>query len=223
MILGIDVGEPQGYISLSDYHTIYNQGRRFLIARCQEGLGPVDPRYASNIAGASTAGLVCGAYFPLHPDLPGDAQAEAHFASCKGLGFAPGSLAPWCDSELSRGQSPVGVLGATYAWCLRARELWGRKPTLYTYPWFLADVLGKGGDLAPLASIANLALASYQAGIPLPPVPWTAATMLFQQDSGGQAAPGVTVYRVPNGCPADTDRFLGSDEDFANACDPAKG
>jgi lysozyme len=211
-ILGLDVGLDQGLISLSDWRVIRAQGRRFAFIRCGEALGTVDPQFASNVAGGRMAGLSLGAYFVLHPDADPVEQAKLHFTLSKGLGRKKGELAPVCDTELLRGRTPQQVLEATIAWCDQAALLWGRAVTVYSYPNFVRQCLQ---GTVPGASLegTNLWLAAY--GVSVPPVlaPWK--SVLFWQDTGGDE------YRVPNGCPCDTDQFAGDEQAFADACEPS--
>ena len=211
-ILGLDVGLDQGLISLASWRVIRAEGRRFVYIRCGEGMGTVDPQFASNTVGSRMAGLAPGPYFVLHPDEDPVAQAKLHFTLSKGLGTKKGDLAPVCDTELLRGQTPQQVLEATIAWCNQAALLWGRVPTVYSYPNFVRQCLQGTLSGASLAG-TNLWLAAY--GVAAPPVlaPWK--SVLFWQDTGGDE------FRVPNGCPCDTDQFNGDEQAFADACDPS--
>ncbi len=215
MILGLDVGVDQGVISLLDWRKIRSEGRRFAFYRCMEGLGSVDPTFASNVAGGTLAGLAGGAYFVLHPWLDVVAQVTAWFDASKRLGCSAGQLAPVIDIELDKDagktMAPGDVLAALIACANKIALLWQRPPIVYTYLDFeKRDVLG-GGDPTPLAASA-LWLASYEPTPPAAPAPWSQVT--WWQQSGGSG------YRTPAGAPCDSDAFLGSEGDFAVACDP---
>lgn len=211
MIEGVDVGFPQGNLTIAHWRTMRAQGKRFARARCVEGLGSIDVTFASNVAGARAAGLNVGAYFPLHPDLDPVQQALDHFNACGGLGSRPGELAPAVDVELLCKQAPDRVLEATIAWCRAAAQRWGRLPDVYTFPYFDAAVLGWGAiDGATLAP-TGLWMAAYKRADPPPPhAPWT--RVLWWQRGGGDT------YHAPNGTPCDDDVFLGTEDEYALAC-----
>jgi hypothetical protein len=183
----------------------------------------VDPTFAANVVGFKTVGMPVGAYFPLHPDLDPREQAEHHFAISGAIGLVRGELAPWCDTELMRGCTPAQVLQATIAWSERASELWQRAVTVYTYEFFDHAALANGmTDGATLAG-TKLAMAFYNVMPPKAPMPWTPNTLCFWQNSGGEPVPNVPVYHLPNGCPCDTDYFLGDEDALQRALDPAAG
>ncbi len=211
MIEGLDVGAPQGLITAAHWLAVKAQGKRFILARCVEGLGSIDATFAANVAGAKAVGLPVGAYFPLHPDLDPVKQALDHFTACKGLGTNPGELAPWLDIELTRGRTPAEVLAATIAWANAASLLWRRRIVVYTYEDFdHAELAGVAGG-ASLAG-TDLSMAWYNPSSPPVPPPWARVT--WWQNSGGKA------YHLPSYAPCDTDVFLGTEEEFAAACDP---
>lgn len=215
-ILGLDCGVDQGVISLLDWRKIRSEGRRFVFLRCAEGLGIVDPTFASNAVGASMAGLAVGPYFVLHPWLDVVKQTTAWFDAARRLGTREGDLAPVIDIELDHegadAMTPSEVLSALIECSNKVALLWARPPIVYTYPFFEArDILG-GGDATPLAS-TTLWLAAYEATPPSPPEPWDLVT--WWQDSGGNR------YKTPGGAPCDSDEFLLDEGQFAVARSPS--
>lgn len=206
MIPGVDVGSPQGVISPVAWKLIHGE-RPWSVHRCMQSVDQGDRTYGANLANARAAGQVVGAYFVLFPWVDPIAQARAWFAACGGLGSKGDGLAPSLDFELdhdgARAMTPVQVFAALIACVQEMTRLWGRAPTLYTYPFFWHAMLA-GASSAELAIVASCALwfAAYKtAGPPTPPTPWAKVT--FWQESGGDE------YKTPAGAPCDADFFLG--------------
>jgi lysozyme len=231
MIRGIDVSCAQG--SIIWWSKVVAEGISFAIVKAGEGNKPgPDPMFARNVAGARAAGLLVGAYsflYPL-PPKPGEplhdpvAQAQYHFAQCSGLGSRDGELGPFVDAEWPAPQdfdkwgcSPAQIRAWLLAYLVEAERLWGRVPTLYTYPdwWRAID-----GASEPAFARYGLWMASYphpdrwpaEGETPSVPAPWKVAT--FWQSSGG------TLHVA--GMVVDTDVFLGTlDELKALAAKPS--
>jgi lysozyme len=208
-ILGLDVGSPQGNISLADWRTIHQQGRRFVYIRCAEALGTVDPRFAANVAGAKAVGLNAGPYLVGHPNVDAVKQATAHFGLAKGLGTNPGDLPPALDLELSEGLTPDAVQAWTRAYINAASLLWRRTLVLYTYENFDHTMLTCDD---PTIATTHLWMAWYNPSTPPVPKPWTSASLW--QSGGGKT------YHTPAGCPCDEDVCLLDEAGYADLCDP---
>lgn len=211
-VLGIDISAAQHPISDADWEIIAN---RYGFVYIENGLGNDRPSstFDQFVAQAKNVGIRCGAYnfvepLPTEPTRPGRdprEQAKAHFASCKGLGTAPGDLMVMTDLEYPAPDLwgkpvpnvPNSVVNSTFVhdWILtyqdEAKAQWGYYPILYSYRYFLAK-LGPSPDYAAFL----LWLADYSDAPHVPP-PWTVATIW--QESGGTGA------KLPSGCNVDVD------------------
>lgn len=222
---GVDVFSGYGVI---DWGAAAVAGVQFAYIKCTEGNEPIrnDRAFARNAANARGAGIYVGAYhfpYPLPPDAskPGRSpreQAERAFAASQGLGTQPGELPHVVDAEWPEVGS-WGKWGCTgpqiSAWlreyCEHATELWGRKPLIYTYPfWWRA--LAASADVS-WAKEYGLWIANYthsgpgtppETSRPQIPPPWD--DWLFWQYSAEGS--GVRVPGIP-ACPLDRDVFRG--------------
>jgi GH25 family lysozyme M1 (1,4-beta-N-acetylmuramidase) len=215
MILGVDVGSPQGELSPHHWVLMKMQGRLFAFLRCAEALYSVDPTFAGNVVGARAAELeALGAYFVFHPWVDPEAQAASWYAASAPLRASGAELPPVLDVELDHPDGKTKLdsetIRAGLVRCIRkVTELWGRAPIVYSFPDFWArDILAgaTGEELAVFAS-CPLWWARYgQATPPAAPKPWT--TITLWQRGGGDT------YRTPNGIGCDDDAFLGELEEL---------
>ena len=213
MVPGVDVGSPQGQINAAQWQRVH-QERPWAALRLVEGLGGMDGTYTENLASARAAGETIGVYCVLEPWHDPVAQAQHWFALCAGLGSRGDGLPPALDFELdhdaARMMTPVQVFAALVACVQEMTRLWGRPPTIYTYPFFWHAMLA-GATPAELAIVSECTLwfAAYKTnGVPpTPPAPWTKVT--YWQESGGDE------YKTPAGAPCDADFFLGEPAELA--------
>lgn len=195
-IKGIDVSSVQG--KTIDWTAVAASGVKFCIIKGYEGNKGLDAYCVQNIAGAKAAGILVGVYsfiYPL-PVIPSQLtrdpkwQAQKHFAAAKGnLGLidlewpAPQDWAKW-------GCSASQICDWTLAYLQEYERLDGRKPLVYTYPYF-AQALKMPAEFANY----KLWIASYEAK-PAIPAPWT-SWEIWQNTGGGG--------KMPSGAPVDTD------------------
>ncbi|HWB54199.1 MAG TPA: LamG-like jellyroll fold domain-containing protein, partial [Tepidisphaeraceae bacterium] len=94
--LGIDVSSVQGTITLSDWQEVKSAGEQFVYASVSQGNEMVDPNGLTNLANASEAGLLVGAYHYATPSTAqNDAVSEANwFLSQAGQYIGVGYLRP---------------------------------------------------------------------------------------------------------------------------------
>ena len=203
LIKGIDVSIIQGNI---DFKAVAATGVQFVVCRCGVGNGGIDSLYKKNIANAKAAGLKVMAYHFIYPLPPlasqplrdPKAQAQMHvnaaggeLAACDLEWPAPQDWAKWGCTAAQIVQWSIDYLEAYEA-------LSGIRPIVYTYPYFaqaikLPDWFGEK---------YKLWIASYQAGTPFIPHPWT--DWVMWQDSGGT---GPNAQHLPNGAPVDGDKM----------------
>lgn len=191
ILVGIDVSKWQGAV---DWAAVKGDGVTFAFARVSDGTSNVDNTFADNWAGMKAAGLVRGAYQFFRPNQDVEAQAALMIDMLGEL--EPTDLPPVIDVEADGGLSPSSVDAAVGEWIALVQAATGRRPIIYTGPYFWRDMVGEADHLP-----SPLWVAHYGADCPLTPEPW--ATWSFWQftDSGDIA--GVDT-------PVDTNLFNGN-------------
>lgn len=222
MLRGIDVSSVQGSVPFAKLAAM---DIRFCIAKCQQGNDGKDPFFERNIKACAEHGIVSGEYhfaYPL-PHLDPKKQAEGFFAASKGAADLP----PFIDAEWPEPAVKDPATGALkYPWrkwgctasqisdflaacCARMTELFGRKPIIYTYPWWWAEVAKAGDASVAWAADYPLWMASYKTGWPKqgekPAIPKPWKDWLFWQFDGNGG------LRFPNGVDADFNVFNGTE------------
>jgi lysozyme len=144
-VWGVDVADyqhPDG--AAISWRSVRATGASFAIIKATEGSSYVNPFFASDWAGARTAGLVRGAYGFGRPALPystAAAQAE-EFVRTVGSTDETGDLPPILDLEVTGGLTPAQLAVWTRTWLATAASLTGRTPILYAGQYFWADQVG---------------------------------------------------------------------------------
>jgi lysozyme len=182
---GINVSQYQGTV---DYPSVAAAGIAFVYARAADGTA-VDPRYASNAAGAVSAGLAFGAYQQYEPSEDPIAQANALLddANIAASDLVP-ALAVFSAGSLS-GQALEKNLTT---WLRHVRAALGVKPLILTDKSFWdssAVPAGLAADGYPLW-VSSPGAPSPAGAVPLEwsslTPPWT-----LWMWSGSGAVPGV--------------------------------
>jgi lysozyme len=197
LIKGIDVSSVQSNVP---WQAVAAQGMKFAIMKCCQGNDGVDPFYKTNMTGAKAAGLYVGSYnfvYPLPPQAsqPGRdpvKQAQMHFS------VADNTNPVFCDLEWPApgpdwskwGVSASQICDWTLAYLAEYTQLSGKKPILYSYPYFL-NAINPPSDFAQYP----LWIASY---VPTPVIPKPFTDWVCWQTTGGGG-------KLPNGAPVDTD------------------
>lgn len=216
---GVDVSRWQESI---DFPALAGSGKRFVLVKATEGIGFVDPMYASNRFGASSAGLAVAGYHYARPDLnPSNPIGEADWF-VDNLGLAPGMLAPALDLEEAGTLGTAELQAWVGAWLNQVYARTGVRPMIYASPIFWRRYLGDTTTFAD-QGYAALWLAHWDvAGPTVPANNWSnRGWTLWQYDNCGQV-PGIS------GC-VDLDRYNGTDltpvtygADFALSPTPAE-
>jgi len=198
---GVDVSRWQGWI---DYPSLQAAGKRFVIAKATEGIGFLDPMYATNKLGASGAGLAVTAYHYARPDLnPTNPQGEADWF-VDNVGLVPGMLAPALDLEVPGTLGTAALQVWVGAWLDRVYTRIGVRPMIYASPTFwrkyLADTTSFADQGYPVLWVAHW----FVAGPTVPANNWSNRGWTFWQYSDCGSVPGVS------GC-VDLDRYNGTD------------
>jgi len=206
---GMDVSS---YETVTDWSAAHAAGIDFAFVRASDGTQYPDPKFASNWAGAKTAGVIRGAYQYFRPEEDPIAQADL-LLNATGP-YQPGDLPPVLDLEVAGGLTTDQVTAAARMWVDHVAAAIGRPPIVYAglYSW---PTLTDAADF----TMSPLWIAQYtSAACPDIPSPWT--HWLFWQHSATGSSPGVT------GSGLDVDVFSGSYDDlvaFAAAPPPPCG
>jgi GH25 family lysozyme M1 (1,4-beta-N-acetylmuramidase) len=203
---GIDVSQYQGTI---DWATVATTPTRFAIVRATRGVSYDDPTFASNVAGATSNGIVVGAYHRAtpraqkdgHADLT-DARLEAdHFLSVARPGL--GDLIPALDIEETGGMPPTELVAWVRKWVTHVTNVLGVHPMIYTSPYFWTVDMGDTTWFADHGY--RLWLAHWNVQTPTVPAnDWEGAGWTFWQWTHRPGLPGVSGD-------LDRDRFDGTD------------
>ncbi len=174
-VAGIDVSEYQGTV---DWPSHKAKGREFAITRIGDGTYE-DPTFDRNWKGIKAAGMIRGAYQFFRPGKDPVAQADIVIRRVGKL--APGDLPCTIDVEATDGQSKEVIADKVKTWLERVEAGTGRKPIIYTGPYFWQDNVGS------MAFVDNpLWIAHYGAAQPSLPAPWKAFAIWQYGDSDGQ-------------------------------------
>lgn len=173
-VYGIDVSHFQGSLNWAAEKA---QGRLFAVASVGDGLYQ-DPNFATNWAGMKAAGVIRGAYQFFEPGIDPIQQADILIAKVGKLG--DGDLPATIDVEATGNQSPATVAARVGQWLARVEAGTGRKPMIYTGPYFWQDHVSSTAYGA-----YPLWIADYGVSAPKLPAPWGAFKIWQYSDSGG--------------------------------------
>jgi GH25 family lysozyme M1 (1,4-beta-N-acetylmuramidase) len=142
---GIDVSKWQGDV---DWTAVSDTNLRFVIIRSTIGdwtehpFLEVDPRYVGYVDGATTNGLVVGAYHRANVDrTEGDAVEEADFFVDEAR-IEAGDVLPALDIEQPHDLSVEELRTWVRTWVQRVHARTGVKPLIYSGPYFWRTYLG---------------------------------------------------------------------------------
>ena len=159
-------------------------GHEFAIVKATEGTSYVNKYFAADYAGIRNAGMVRGSYHFAHPAYPvaKTALAQAKFyVAHLGATNTTKTLPPALDLEVDGGLSRTALITWAQSFLLDVRNLTGRTPMIYTYPWFWRVALGD----APALNRYPLWMAAYHGTTP------DAGATLWQYTAGAKVA-GIT-------------------------------
>jgi lysozyme len=198
---GIDVSHWQGTVN---WTKVAAAGKSFVFIKATESTTYTDPQYATNRAGAQSAGLWTGAYHFARPDATAnDAILEAdHFVATVRLGR--GDLLPVLDLEQSGGLSVSALQSWAAAWLGEVSKKLGIRPMIYSSPYFWQHSMGDSSALAD-AGYKTFWVAHWGAASPTVPAKnWGGHGWTFWQYTDCGVVPGIS------GC-VDLDRYNGTD------------
>jgi lysozyme len=214
---GIDVSTWQGTV---DFAKVKAAGKTFVIGKATEGIGYVDPKYATNRSAARSAGLAFTGYHYARPDLnPTNPVGEADWFLSK-LALATGMLVPALDLEVAGNLGTAALQNWVAAWLAEVYARTGVRAMIYTNPSFWKSAMGDTTSFAG-QGYTVLWIAHWFVSAPtVPAANWGGRGWTFWQYEDCGAVPGI------GGC-VDLDRYNGTDltrvtfgADFALAVTP---
>ncbi len=223
-VRGLDASSIQGLLPIK---ALDDLGCKFLISKATQGNEHgIDPYFERNIQAAKDMAWYVGKYDFIYPlkHIDPKVQAEAFFEASN-LGAELGDIPPVLDLEWPEpslgwkkwGCSAPQVSDFTRICAERSTELYGRKPILYSYTWFL-KVLADGADISWMSEYSLWLPAEGSRGrVPTDtdhpvviPKPWTDFAFWQHDWDGGM--------KLPNGIDADFDVYNGSIDDLKAFC-----
>ncbi|WP_292489682.1 GH25 family lysozyme [Methanoculleus sp. 10] len=139
---GIDVSHWQGEIN---WNSVHNSGKSFAFVKATEGNGFTDPKFITNMNGASANGMLVGAYHFARPDLGNSATDEAnYFVDIAGDYISQGYLRPALDLEYgddSLGKEALSEWVKTWVSTVHAKT--GVYPIIYVNPNYATNYLNR--------------------------------------------------------------------------------
>lgn len=216
VVEGLDVYNGTGTI---DWAKVHASGRGFAFIKATQGDYNSQSSFPINWAAAQANGVRRSPYHFFDATVDGTRQARSFLAAIEatgglGVGDLPALLDIECPTSPTQanaqsnceytgdsGWAPAAVLKQRiFDWLDTVEQATGRKPIIYSYPSWFADV----GMTDPRLAAYPLFIASYNSCATIPQ-PWT--TAVFWQYSATGRVPGVAVG-------ADVDRFFGSEAEL---------
>jgi GH25 family lysozyme M1 (1,4-beta-N-acetylmuramidase) len=122
-------------------------GQSFAVIKATESTTYTNPYEQGDVAGARQAGLRVGLYHFARPSLvngsaPADAIAEADYFSHQVSAVTGAQLPPTLDLEVNGGLSVSQLTAWTSAFLTRVQTDTGRRPMIYTGPYFWNTSMG---------------------------------------------------------------------------------
>lgn len=174
-VQGVDVSYYQGDFNWAAQKAA---GLAFGYARVSDGTGFSDPKFSQNWQGMKAAGILRGAYQFFEPGQDATAQANLVVSAVGHLG--DGDLPCMIDVESTGGQSSATIVAKMKTWLQVVEQGTGKRPVIYTGPYFWQDNVGSGAF-----SSYPLWIAHYGVSCPLIPDNWSDWTIWQYSDGSG--------------------------------------
>ena len=206
---GVDIAKYQHpYGAIIDWPAAKRSGVSFVYVKATEGVTYVNPWYADDAPRARASGLQVGAYDFVRPQLPLSTAVDQANYFLRTIGEQRRSLAlpPALDLEVTGGLSRGDLTAWAQLWLDEVRARTGRRPVLYTFPYFADHSI-----YGPALRNASLWIATY--GHPVAsPINGGFPSYALWQDSDSGSYPGIAAT-------VDTDVFSGTADELATFAD----
>ncbi|KAF2201321.1 N,O-diacetylmuramidase [Delitschia confertaspora ATCC 74209] len=174
---GFDISHYQGTVN---FKGAYSSGARFVIIKATEGTSYKDPNFSTNYAGATSAGLIRGAYHFAQPASSSGSAQATYFHSNGGGWSGDGITLPgMLDIEYGSTSTCYGLSqSAMVSWITdfvnKYHSLSGRYPMIYTTnDWWVTCT----GNSKAFSSTCPLVLARYSSSVGTIPGGWAYQTI----------------------------------------------
>jgi lysozyme len=131
-----------------DWPKVRATGQRFTFVKATEGENYTDPTFDDNWIGAKAAGLLRGAYHFFRCNADPAKQATRFLGALEAMGDT-GELPPVIDLETNDGQTTAKVVSRVKAWLDLVEAACGKRPIIYSGPYFLQDHFSELGGGPP--------------------------------------------------------------------------
>lgn len=178
--LGLDVSSWQGSVNWS---SVKANGARFAYVKATEGTSYVNSQFGPQYTGASSVGLLRGAYHFGRPDVSGGA-AQAQFFVSNGGGWSPDGITmppvldiednPYAGLNRCYGKTPAQMATWVRDFTQTVYRLTNKQAMIYTSYYFWRDCLGNTSEFS---QTNPLWLASYYTNAPAVPGGWPTYTV----------------------------------------------
>lgn len=178
---GIDVSHWEAPV---EWSMVRAQGIRFAFIKATEGETYVDSTFDENWAGAKRAGILRGAYHFFHPNMNPTRQAERFIQTVRAVGDG-GELPPVIDLEAADEIGRDTIISRAKTWIDRVQQTLGKRPIIYSSPYFLKDSFSvPGGGPPAWTKDYVLWIANYEVSEPYLPKGWLKWTFWQYTDKG---------------------------------------
>jgi lysozyme len=142
---GLDVSSHQhpGGRAIN-WSAVKSDGNSFMFVKATEGTSYTNPYFRSDWNAAASLGMARGAYHYARPSKAKNSAVHQanYFLSVTGNMKVHGALPAVLDLEAAGGLSPRQLKSWTQKWLTRVTRVTGRKPIIYTYPYFWQKAMG---------------------------------------------------------------------------------
>jgi len=177
--LGIDVSRWQHGTSI-DWADVRADGVRFAFIKATESSNYTNPYLASDWAATEQVGIYRGAYHFARPSVGSAVTQARYFVAKAGRHADAGDLPPVLDLESTGGLGVTELRTWAKTWLTTVEEMTGRKPVIYTSPYFWESSLGNSTAFTDYP----LWIAHYGASSPRVPGGWPRWTFWQGTDKG---------------------------------------
>ena len=180
---GIDVSKWQhdGPTTSLNWEKVRADGVTFTFIKATEAANYTNPWFAGDWEGAHRAGVYRGAYHFARPSVGSAARQARYFVHQAGTFAGRGVLPPVLDLESTGGLGVASLREWTRTWLQTVTRLTGRKPIIYTSPYFWESALGNASNFTDY----RLWIAHYGTTHPRVPGGWKTWTF-WQRSSTGR-------------------------------------
>lgn len=184
---GIDVSRYQHPNGTSiNWSQVKAQGIKYAFIKATEGSSYTNTYFAGDWAATRSVGLYHGAYHFARPSIGTAAKQARYFISKAGPADQPGDLPPVLDLEVSGGLTVSQLRTWVKNWLVTVEDLTGRKPIIYTGPYFWKTYMGNSTAFTAYP----LWIAHYTTGSPTVPGGWP--TWTFWQGTSSGKVQGIS-------------------------------